>query len=127
MDPYAPSAPSDLSEPQVQDWEKTWGVFTHLTLFALFVFPVPVVPALVMWLIRRHESPYADDHGKEAVNFQITLVVYGVACFLLSFICVGYVLGAMVAVFGYVFSVIAAITAGKGRYYRYPMCLRFVG
>jgi uncharacterized Tic20 family protein len=118
---------ADLVEPHAQEWEKTWAVFNHLTLFALFVFPVPVIPALVMWLIRRHESPYADDHGKEAVNFQITLVVYGVLCYLLSFVCVGLALGLVVAAFGYLFAVVAAVAAGKGRYYRYPMCLRFLG
>src|SRR5438874_10498659 len=74
-------APSDggangrAVDERAQEWERLYALFNHLSLLTFHVM-LPVVPALVMWLIKRDRSPFVDDHGREAVNFQISLVLY---------------------------------------------------
>jgi|SRR5262245_30517366 len=124
-------APQDpLADPHAQQWEKTYATLMHLTLLAMHLFPVPVVPALVMWLVKRHDSPFINDHGKEAVNFQITLVIYVVAGLVLTMSgvgsCIGAPLIAAAYILGLVGMILASMKANQGLFYRYPMCLRFV-
>jgi uncharacterized Tic20 family protein len=121
-----PTQTDPLQDPQAADWERTWAVVCHLTIFILPVIWFPVIPALIAWLVRRHESPFIDDQGREVVNFHISLLIYGIIAGVLSFICIGWVFAVAVAALGYICGILGAVAAGKGRYYRYPMCLRFL-
>jgi hypothetical protein len=87
----------------------------------------PGVTALAMWLTKREKSHFIDDHGKEALNFQITLIIYALVCFLLTFVCIGLLLFIPLVVFAVLTAIIAAVKASKGSFYRYPMCIRFIG
>ena len=79
-----------------------------------------------MWLIKRKDSPFLDDHGKEAVNFQISLVIYFFISAILMVVLVGIALMAAVYVLGIVGMIMASVAANRGEYYRYPMCLRLI-
>ena len=118
-----------FAHPGVEPWELTYAAFTHLTLLAYLVVPIPVIGALVMWLIKKDESSFIDDHGREALNFQISLVVYMLLSVPVALVTCG--LGALlvpaVYVLGLVGMILAAVAANRGEYFRYPMCLRFVG
>ncbi len=112
----------------VQEWERTYATFLHLTLLAVHAF-VPVVPALAMWLIKRERSPFIDDHGREAVNFQISLVIYALAGVVAGFLTCGvgwWVILPATYILGIVGMIRGAMDAHRGLFYRYPMCLRFV-
>jgi uncharacterized protein len=123
----APSQDDPFDDPlidtEVQAWERTYATFTHLSALAFFA---PVVVALVLWLIKKEESPFVNDHGKEAVNFQISLVIYWAVAVVLAYICVGLPLMVATVVLGLVGCIMGAVAAKNGRYYRYPMCLRLV-
>lgn len=111
-----------------QEWERTYAMFTHLSLLTIH-FLMPVIPALVLWLVKRERSPFIDDHGREAVNFQISLVLYAliVVPIVGLLTCgIGWVLWLGVYVLGLVGMILAAIAANKGEYYRYPACVRFL-
>jgi len=112
-----------------EPWELTYATFLHLALLAYLVVPIPVVVPLVMWLVKKDESPFVDDHGREAVNFHITLTIYMVLTVPIALLTcgVGFVLVPAVYVLGLVGMILAAVAANRGEYYRYPMCLRFVG
>lgn len=121
-----PVTPTPAASAPSAEWERTYALFIHLTLL-LVHFAVPVIPALVMWLIKRDQSHFVDDHGKEAVNFQISLLIYALASVPLIFACgIGIALSVAVWVLGIVGMIMAAVAAHKGQFYRYPMCLRFV-
>jgi uncharacterized protein len=119
--------PADgLFDPAAQEWEKNYAIFQHLSLLSVLI-GVPIVPILIMWLVRRDRSPFIDDHGKEALNFQISLCIYTLASIPLSMICgIGVPLMIAAWVLGVVGMILATVAASKGRYYRYPMCLRLV-
>jgi len=134
-DPYAvsstsPRRPGPLTDPDAQSWERTYATFIHLTLLAFHVVPLALVLApLILWLIKKNESPFIDDHGREALNFHISLLLYGVAIIPLLGVLtcgVGFILYLPVYALGILGTIFAAIAANKGEYYRYPATLRFV-
>jgi len=111
---------------------RMWAMFCHLAGFAWIL---PITPAfgsvlgpLILWLIKKNEYVFVDDQGKEAVNFQITMFLYGAVAALLMFLCVGFVLLPAVVVLDVIFTVIAAIKANDGYHYRYPypLIIRFI-
>lgn len=99
---------------------------THLAAFAVFVVPVPVVGPLVVWLLKREEHPYIDEQGKEAVNFNISVLIYTIVSALLILIAIGVVLLAVVGIAWFVLTIIAAVRTANGEEYRYPATMRFV-
>lgn len=107
--------------------ERTYAMLVHLTLILYHVIPLLVVAPLVMWLIKRESSPFIDDHGKEAVNFHITLVIYALLSLVLTPACgVGLVLMLGVYVLGIVGMILGAVAAHRAEYFRYPMCIRLI-
>lgn len=85
-----------------------------------------LIGPLVLWLVKRGDSPFIDDHGKEAVNFQITMLIYMVVSGVLVIALIG-ILGLIV--FGLmmiIMPIIAGLKANEGQYFRYPMTIRFI-
>ena len=70
--------------------------------------------------------PFVDEQGKESLNFQITVAIAMVVCFLLSFILIGLLLLPVVGVGALVFIIIAATKANGGESYRYPWAIRLL-
>ena len=107
---------------------RTWSAFVHASaLLGVFIhFPGHVLAPLIVWLLKRDESPEIDAHGKEALNFQISMLIYnviaGVFCLILS----GFLLLPLLWILNAVFVIIAAIKASDGQLYRYPMTIRFL-
>jgi len=98
----------------------------HLSLLAS-VIGVPLVPVIVLYLLKKDVSPFVADHGREAVNFQISLLIYALISLPLFFICgLGIVSMTATYVLGLVGMIFAAVAARSGRYYRYPACIRFL-
>lgn len=115
-----------MADPHAQEWERHYSTGLHLSLLAIHVL-VPVVPAVVMYLIKKDESPFVADHGREAINFQLSLIIYSIIGALLIPACgTGIAVLTAVYVLGIIGMVFAAMAANKGRYYRYPACLRFL-
>ncbi|MBL0926600.1 MAG: DUF4870 domain-containing protein [Phycisphaerales bacterium] len=121
---------------------RQWAMFTHLAglLSLLGSHIVGPIAVLIMWRIKAKDSPFADDHGREALNFQISLLIYffggGILLALATIVTLG--LGAILTVpFGVlgflallalqiVGACLGAGAANRGEYYRYPMCLRLI-
>lgn len=121
-------ASEKVYDESAQKWERVYAMCVHLTLLLAGVL-APVVPGLIMWVIKKDESTFVDDHGREAVNFQISLLIYTIAMIPIGFATctVGFwVLGPAIAVLAVVGLVLSSIAAYKGRYYRYPACIRFI-
>ena len=129
VDPYgSPEAkgPAAWHAPASQD-EKTWAMLCHLSALAGLVIPVGnIVAPLVVWLIKKDEMPLVDDQGKEALNFQLTIMFAMIAAGILTFLCIGALLMPVIMVLDLVFSIIACVKASNGEDYRYPLCIRLV-
>ncbi|HZE56645.1 MAG TPA: DUF4870 domain-containing protein, partial [Chthoniobacterales bacterium] len=95
-------------------------------LGVLMHFPGHLLPPLILWLIKRDDAPELDAHGKEAVNFQISMLIYNVVAAIFCLVLVGFAFLAILWILNAVFVIIAAIQASDGKFYRYPMTIRFI-
>lgn len=122
MPPLSP-VPSPLSDADA----RMWAMITHLSALPGSVVLIgSVLAPLVIWQIQKDKSAFVDYHGKEAVNFQITMAIAFALSFLLMLVIIGLVLVAIVAIIWLLFTIIAAIKANNGEYYRYPITFRFI-
>ncbi|HEY9170387.1 MAG TPA: DUF4870 domain-containing protein [Lutibacter sp.] len=117
--------------------DKTYSSITHLSGFAGWIFPFGnIIVPFVLWLAKKNESTYIDTHGKAAVNFQLSLVLYA---FLLALIMIPLTiftlgLGLIAVILGFIPAVIliiatiisASIKATNGEYYDYPFTIEFI-
>jgi len=87
-----------------------------------FGFLVP----LVIYLIKKDESPYLRHHSSEALNFQITVFIAAMVSIILIFVIIGIFLILAVVIGSWVLAIIASIAANKGEWYRYPMTIRMI-
>ena len=101
--------------------DTTLAVLVHLSIFAF-----GLVGPLAVYLIKKDSSPFIRHHAAEALNFHITLAIAAAISALLLIVLIGFVLLPAVAIGGVVFGVLAAVAAGRGEYYRYPLTIRFV-
>ena len=71
----------------MREEEKTWGMLCHLLALTGLVIPIGVIVGpLIMWLVKKDESEFVDYHGKESLNFQITMMIGVVIGFITSII-----------------------------------------
>lgn len=117
---------SQSQAPTQQD--KTLGMVCHLLGLAGYVFWLfgNILGPLILWLVKKDTSEFVDDQGKESLNFQISMTIYGMGAGLLSFVLIGLPLLFAIAIFDIVMIVIAAVQANNGVRYRYPLCIRFI-
>lgn len=102
--------------------DKTFAILVHIGgLFFSWLAP------LIIYLVKKgsHED-FTIHHAREALNFQLTLLIVYFACFILSFILIGLFLFWIAMLSNLILSVMAAIKASNGIDYRYPMTIRFV-
>jgi hypothetical protein len=106
-------------------------MIAHLSAFTMYLTAIGhLLGPLIIWLAKRDGNPFIDDQGKEALNFQITITLYYIACVVLIFTVIGSIIGIpglfVVGAFQIVCTIIAAIKAQDGTAFRYPLTLRLV-
>jgi uncharacterized Tic20 family protein len=101
--------------------EKNIVVLTHIggTIFSF-------IPALIVWLLKKDDSAYIAEQAREALNFQITVLIAQVISSILIVIVIGFVLMGIIWLANIILCIIAAVAASKGEYYRYPFALRLI-
>jgi uncharacterized Tic20 family protein len=114
-------APEPSTDVALTSDDKTMGLLAHLGGI-LFGF----IPSLVIWLMKKDTSKFLDDQGKEALNFQITMVFAHVACFILMFLVIGVFLWPIVWLVNLIFCILGGLAANKGEKYRYPFAIRLI-
>ena len=107
---------------------RTWLVLCHASalLGLFFHFLGHIFGPLVVWMVKRPESPEIDAHGKESLNFQLSMLIYDVVAFILCFILIGIPILILLWILNTVFVIIASIKASEGELYRYPFTIRFI-
>jgi uncharacterized protein len=111
----------------VDETVRTTAVAAHLSTFAGLVVPFgSVIGPLAVWLTRRDRDPFIDQAGREALNFGITIAIYGAVLLVAALMLVGipFLIIGMVA--WVVLASLAAVKASQGQAYRYPLTLRLV-
>jgi uncharacterized Tic20 family protein len=107
---------------------REWCMFLHLSLFAGHAVPLGgIVAPIVLWQMKKDELPGVDEHGRNAVNWVISSVIYLAISVALCFVFVGIPLLIVLAALNVVFPVIAAIKANEGVAWKYPLAIPFLG
>ena len=113
--------------------ERQWAMFAHLSALVGAILTGAFgggwgcfIGPLVIWLIKKDTMPFVNDQGKEALNFNITVAIAAIVCWILFFVLIGMLLLPVLVILWLVFVIIATIKANEGTTYRYPFALRLV-
>ena len=104
--------------------ERTFAMLAHILGIVVLVGP------LVIWILKKDESPFVDDQGKEAISFQLVVLIAIAIVAVLSGIplvkCFTPLLGLAVGVINIIMVILAGLKANEGVAYRYPLALRVI-
>lgn len=136
QDPYTPPVPPIASSPAPSGEAglalpsdiKTSAMLCHLLGLAGYV-GIPfgsLIGPLIVWLTQKEKSVFIDYHGKESLNFQITMFIAAVICIPFFFVIIGIFMLIAVGIYGLVMTILASIKTSEGAYYRYPFTLRLI-
>jgi uncharacterized Tic20 family protein len=106
---------------------RQWAMFCHLAGLAWMTWFLPiiggVVAVLIIWQIKKDDHPFIAENGRRALNFQISMLIYALA---LAITVIGIFLVPIVAILNVIFAIIAAVRAGDGKPYDYPLDIEFI-
>ena len=117
--------PAPTGSPNAE--ERQWGMFAHLASLSGVIIPFgTLLGPLIVWLVKKDTMPFVSDQGKEALNFQISVALAAVVCFILMVVVIGFPLLMLLGLAALVLTIIAGIKANEGQNYRYPFSWRLV-
>lgn len=106
---------------QLSSEDRMMGMLCHLLgIFTSFVGP------LIIWLVKKDQSPFVDDQGKEALNFQLTLLIGYLISAALACVFIGVFTAAALSIVAIIFGIMGTLDANNGKRYRYPFNIRFI-
>lgn len=105
---------------------RNWALFAHLSAFVAAWVALAFLGPLVIWLVKRHEDAFVETHAREALNFNLTLLIWVGVGIVLAFLLVGIPLLIAIGIAWIVLTIRGAIAASNGDTYRYPFTIRFV-
>ena len=122
----AAAGASVTSDPISQD-ARNMTVLLHLSAFAGFITAIGyIVGPLLVWLLKREDSPFIDSHGKEALNFHISMTIYAIISVVLILVAIGIVMLIGLLLLWLSAVIASAVRASNGQEPWYPLKIRFL-
>jgi hypothetical protein len=132
-DPVSPPMPPQASvlpgQAAITGDDRLWGMLAHLlALPSYLLVGLSFVGPLLVYILRRSRSAFIAYHAREALNFNISLIIYFAVSLLLAKLMAQFlaVLCVAIPIFGIVMTILAGLKANRGELYRYPLTIRFV-
>lgn len=104
---------------------RNWATFAHLSAFVMFLGIPSLIGPLVVWLAKK-DDPYVEAQAKEALNFNISMLIYAIAAGISILLVIGIIALPAVFIAWFVLVIVAAIRSADGEDYRYPFTIRLV-
>lgn len=106
----------------------TYVMWLHLSALLNMMFPfLGTVVKIVMWNSKKEEKDeFLNNHAKEAINFEISMIIYSIVALVLCVVLIGLLLLPVLAIYSLVVIIVSAVKGSEGKEYRYPMIIRFV-
>ena len=107
---------------------RTWCVLCHASalLGLFFHFLGHIFGPLIIWVLKRGDGAEIDAHGKESLNFQLSMLIYDAIALILCIVLIGIPILLVLWVLNTVLVIVASIKASDGELYRYPLTIRFI-
>lgn len=139
-EPQPAAAPQQPQYPPTQGWggtpgqpgalspqdERNWAMGAHLSSFVAAWIALGVLGPLVVLLMAGNRSAFVRRHAVEALNWNISALIYAAVSTVLVFILVGVPMLVVLGVCYAVFTIMGAMAANRGQEFRYPLTIRFV-
>ena len=132
-----PNAPHRARRPQdpveaaeaVVPGPTTWRVLAHLGAYGFYVLPLfgDLIPPLVIWLTKGREDPEVERHARASLNFQLSVWIMKLVTIPLIFLLIGIPALLVLVAIDFVLPLVAAVRAGGGRYFEYPVAFELIG
>lgn len=107
--------------------EKQWALICHLSGLSGYLIPFGnIIIPIVIWSMKKEEMPMVDEHGKEVINFQLSITIWIIISGLLIILLVGIPMLIVLVILQVVLVIIGALKADNGQLYKYPMTIRFI-
>ncbi len=130
-----PVSPGFVPQPMLESEARTWAMLAHILAVVAALFSagtVAFIAPLAVWLIYKDRSALIAHHGKENLNLQITVLIGGVAAFLLGLLMM--VIGLFItvplwglyALYAFIVMIVAGVKANQGEYYSIPFKFNFI-
>jgi uncharacterized Tic20 family protein len=107
--------------PMTPENQRLWATLIHVG--GIFF---GILPSLIGYLVTKDRGAFIKEHTRVALNFHITVLIAAFVCGILSIILIGIFLLFALEILVVIFSILAAITASEGNYYRFPISIEFV-
>ena len=112
----APQPAAPLSEAE----DRQWASFAHLGGI------LGILPSLIIWLVFKDRGAFTNVEAKEALNFQITLLIAYIVGSITAIFIIGSIILLAAWVVGIIFSILGFLKAKDGVHYRYPFAIRLI-
>jgi uncharacterized Tic20 family protein len=112
---------NDISVSATNSDDRNFAMLAHL--LGIFTYPFG---ALIIWLIKKDESAFVAQEAREALNFQITLLICHAIAGILVFVLIGFLFLLILWIVNVAFCLMGAISASQGQAYRYPFAIRLI-
>ena len=107
--------------------QKQMGMFLHLSqLLNLILPPAGIIAPIVLWQMKKEETPALDAHGKMVVNWLISSLIYFAVSGVLCIILIGFLGLLALGIMSIVFPIIGGIKANNGELWEYPLTIKFL-
>lgn len=105
--------------------ERDLLLIMYLLPFCGYLIPFGnVIGPMILWMMKKEESPMLDEAGREVLNFQITIFLMYFIAGILCFVLIGYLLLPVVFLIHVIYTIISIVEASKGRVYRFGMAIK---
>ena len=117
----APFRPSHDFPDDITSDDRTSAILVHVLGLLTGLFGV-----LILWLVKRDDSSFVDAHGKAAMNFHLSLIIYWFVSFIAALVLIGFLMMLVLLVLQVLFPILAAVAANRGERHTYPLTIPFI-
>jgi uncharacterized Tic20 family protein len=103
--------------------DRVLAMLSHLLTFVGgFIAP------LIIWLLKKDDpnATFVTENAKESLNFQITVILLSLICWVLIWVFIGFVLLFALGILDLVLVIVATVRSNEGKIYRYPINFRLI-
>ena len=111
---------ASVPQPEMNQDARNMAMLCHVLGVFGFIGP------LIIWLNEREKHRFVDEHGRAAMNYQISMMIYFTAAYLSLFIFIGWILAPLLTIVHIVLIILGAVKAQRGESWRYPISLTFL-